>query len=479
MAPAKVVYLRQDNGAAPKPHFSGSFSFRTFRFEVKLVDPAFQYQLVVNLTVSLQLIASGLLFLRPVQKRSRYALRMFLALCCCALVYTAAVWIRMSSATLTTRFIMRLMQFSMPLIISFFSYECEHSMRWRVWCAGVAAMEAGSAVYSFFLTLLRVDERTSISVFPEPYRWANWTVYVLVRLAVYLLLYYFFGRKAPETQPRSGRAATVALATGCLIFLTVPDCVSNEYKNLSYPLYLTNKLYLLALSAFIMAICTSIEFHSRYEADRKIMDQVLHEERKQYQRMKENMDVINMRCHDLRHHLDDFSGKLTDREVESLRGAMDFYDSNIKTGCEVLDVVLHSTQLTAREDGIEITCLADGSCLNFIRTRHLYSLFSNALGNAIEAVKKLSDPAMRVIGISVERRAGNAVIEVTNYYDGATVQEDKTTKKDKHRHGFGTMSMRYIAESYGGKVQVHTGDGLYMLTITIPIPSDYGSSQAS
>ena len=41
------------------------------------------------------------------------------------------------------------------------------------------------------------------------------------------------------------------------------------------------------------------------------------------------------------------------------------------------------------------------------------------------------------------------------------------------------MSMRYIAESYGGKVQVHTGDGLYMLTITIPIPSDYGSSQAS
>ena len=243
-----------------------------------------------------------------------------------------------------------------------------------------------------------------------------------------------------------------------------------EYKAVSYPLFLTNRLYLLALSGFVLAICTSIEFHSRVQVDMEIMDQVLHEERKQYQRMKENMDIINMRCHDLRHQLDHVAGRLTDQEVETLRGAMDFYDSNIKTGCEVLDVVLHTCQLAAREDGIEITCLADGSCLSFIRTRHLYSLFSNALGNAMEAVRKLSDPAKRTIGITVERREGNAVIEVTNYYEGAAPREGGTTKGDKHRHGFGTMSMRYIAESYGGTLQVQTGSGIYMLVITIPIP---------
>ena len=428
-------------------------------------------QLVVNLTVSMQLIVSGLLFLHPLSKRPRFPLRLILSLCCCALIYTAAVSMRLQSPTLATRFAMRLMQFSMPLVISFFTRDCQLFVRLKVWCAGIGAMEAGSAVYSLFLAALGVDERTSIQVFPAALPGLNWAVYALVRLAVYIPLYWYLGRKMPEQQHKKIHRATVALAIGCLLFLTVPDCVSQEYRDISYPLFLTNRLYLLALSIFVLAICTSIEFHSRVQVDMEIMDQVLHEERKQYERMKENMDIINMRCHDLRHQLDHVAGRLTDQEVETLRGAMDFYDANIKTGCEVLDVVLHTCQMAAREEGIEITCLADGSCLNFIRTRHLYSLFSNALGNAMEAVRKLSDPSKRTIGITVERRDGNAVIEVTNYYEGTAPQEGGTTKGDKHRHGFGTMSMRYIAESYGGTTQVQTGSGIYMLVITIPIPA--------
>ncbi len=440
--------------------------------EVDELSNEYITQLVVNLTVSMQLIVSGLLFLHPLRKRPRFPLRLIFSLCCCALIYTAAVSMRLQAPTLATRFAMRLMQFSMPLVISFFTCDCQLFVRLKVWCAGIGAMEAGSAVYSLFLAALRVDERTSIRVFSADLEGLNWVVYVLVRLAVYVPLYWYLGRKMPEQQHKKIHKATVALAIGCLLFLTVPDCVSQEYKAVSYPLFLTNRLYLLALSIFILAICTSIEFHSRVQVDMEIMDQVLHEERKQYQSMKENMDIINMRCHDLRHQLDHVSGRLTDQEVETLRGAMDFYDSNIKTGCEVLDVVLHTCQLAAREEGIEITCLADGSCLNFFRTRHLYSLFSNALGNAMEAVRKLSDPAKRTIGISVERRDGNAVIEVTNYYEGTAPEEGSTTKSDKHRHGFGTMSMRYIAESYGGTTQVQTGSGIYMLVITIPIPEN-------
>ena len=439
--------------------------------EVDELSNEYITQLVVNLTVSMQLIVSGLLFLHPLSKRPRFPLRLILSLCCCALIYTAAVSMRLQAPTLATRFAMRLMQFSMPLVISFFTRDCQLFVRLKVWCAGIGAMEAGSAVYSLFLAALGVDERTSIQVFPAALPGLNWAVYALVRLAVYIPLYWYLGRKMPEQQHKKIHRATVALAIGCLLFLTVPDCVSQEYRDISYPLFLTNRLYLLALSIFVLAICTSIEFHSRVQVDMEIMDQVLHEERKQYERMKENMDIINMRCHDLRHQLDHVAGRLTDQEVETLRGAMDFYDANIKTGCEVLDVVLHTCQMAAREEGIEITCLADGSCLNFIRTRHLYSLFSNALGNAMEAVRKLSDPSKRTIGITVERRDGNAVIEVTNYYEGTAPQEGGTTKGDKHRHGFGTMSMRYIAESYGGTTQVQTGSGIYMLVITIPIPA--------
>ena len=102
-----------------------------------------------------------------------------------------------------------------------------------------------------------------------------------------------------------------------------------------------------------------------------MMDRILSEERKQFAQMKENIDIINMRCHDLKHQLEDFSGRLTDREIAELQEAMEIYDSNIRTGNEALDTVLYIHQLTCRKEGIILTCLADGNALSFMRTRHV------------------------------------------------------------------------------------------------------------
>jgi sensor histidine kinase regulating citrate/malate metabolism len=159
---------------------------------------------------------------------------------------------------------------------------------------------------------------------------------------------------------------------------------------------------------------------------------------------------------------------LTEREVEELRGAMEFYDSNIKTGNEVLDVVLRLSQLTCEKEHIQLSCLADGSCLNFMRTRHVYSLFNNAIGNAIEAVRKLTDEDKRVISISVSKHGERAEIEITNYFDGRPVLAGDTSKEDRSHHGFGTMSMRYVVEEYGGNLSIQTQKDIFTLFISIP-----------
>ena len=106
-----------------------------------------------------------------------------------------------------------------------------------------------------------------------------------------------------------------------------------------------------------------------------------------------------------------------------------------------------------------------------MRTRDIYTLFNNALSNAVEAVKKLEDPEKRVISLSVRKTGGHAEIELTNFFDGTTVQSGGTTKQDAHRHGFGTMSMRYIAEEYGGSVSIQTQKDIFTLMIVIPLPS--------
>ena len=54
-------------------------------------------------------------------------------------------------------------------------------------------------------------------------------------------------------------------------------------------------------------------------------------------------------------------------------------------------------------------------------------------------------------------------------FDGKPIHTGGTSKADRSRHGFGTMSMRYIAESYGGHLQTHTEGRLYCLTVTLPL----------
>lgn len=434
----------------------------------------YAYQLAVQLNMFVQLMASGLIFSLALRRKKNWPLWLLLSFFISLILLGASVILRAQYNNLATRFVMRLAQFAMPLIAVLLCFEDSLHVKLKNWCAGVASMEIGAALWSFLLAFLHLDERSGISLLGhEQVLLSDWALYFAIHFAFYAAIYYFFGRNHTEELDRRSQRSTTLLAFFCLLFLTVPDCISNEFRADSYPLFIVNRIYLLALAAFILALCTSIEFQSRYRAEMTVMDQVLSQERKQYLQLKENIDVINMHCHDLKHQLDDFSGKLTQEEIESLRDAMAIYDRNIKTGSEVLDVVLYLSQLTCEKEGIELTCLANGAALNFMRTRHVYSLFNNALGNAIEAVRKLEDREKRVISLTVSQVSGYIEIEVTNFFDGSlsgTGEIPETTKADKGRHGFGTMSMRYIAEQYGGTLSVQTQRDIFDLHISIPVP---------
>ena len=61
------------------------------------------------------------------------------------------------------------------------------------------------------------------------------------------------------------------------------------------------------------------------------------------------------------------------------------YEAQNKTGNKVLDAVLTSKSLYCQNNGIGLTCVADGSALNFMEDMDISALFGNILDNAIEA----------------------------------------------------------------------------------------------
>lgn len=134
---------------------------------------------------------------------------------------------------------------------------------------------------------------------------------------------------------------------------------------------------------------------------RGALESIIRQERESYKRERSAVEVINIKCHDLKHQLRILEKKIDGSELRELKDAVYAYDSVFKTGNNALDAVLYLKSMDCEAKEISITCLADGKLLNFMADSDLYSLFGNILDNAIEAVEHIEDREKRVILLNI------------------------------------------------------------------------------
>lgn len=113
--------------------------------------------------------------------------------------------------------------------------------------------------------------------------------------------------------------------------------------------------------------------------------------------------------------------------------------------------------------------MIDGRHYSYINDHELYTLFGNALENAINSVKKLPEEK-RSISITEMRYKKFAILRFSNYFAGKIVFNNglPVTEKDKNYHGFGMRSIQLIAEEYGGLINVYTEDDIFTMDIFLP-----------
>ncbi len=195
---------------------------------------------------------------------------------------------------------------------------------------------------------------------------------------------------------------------------------------------------------------------------------ILQSER-QYRISKETIDLINIKCHDIRYRL----GMLAEQGsgLEELKRSIAIYDSRISTGSPLLDVLLTEKSLFCEQNRINMSCMIDGGKLSFIEEGDLYCLFANLVDNALEAVKGAA-PERRVIDLVVKSKDGLLLIQEENYFDGALDFEDglPLTTKEGAGHGFGMRSIRLIARKYGGELSVFAHGDVFSLNIIFGRP---------
>lgn len=247
----------------------------------------------------------------------------------------------------------------------------------------------------------------------------------------------------------------------------------------SYWIYYTDEysyllgIFILLCDCLLLVLFYSAFLRAKTDAEKRRMEQMLQKGEWQYETYKQNIDLINRKCHDLKHEIAVLRGISDNAERESyiteLENAIMFYDTKIKTGNEVIDILLSEKSMRCKEKGIEFSCIADGSALAFMAPADLSVLFGNAVDNAIEA--ELAEPeGERRISVNVARKDALVTVAVENYFSGR-IESGKdglpaTSKQDKAEHGFGLKSIRFIAQKYGGAMQaVHEGDRFRLLCV--------------
>lgn len=212
------------------------------------------------------------------------------------------------------------------------------------------------------------------------------------------------------------------------------------------------------------------------EKERDSIQAMLKSQYDQYRNYQKSMEMIHIKYHDLKHQI---AGLRAETDVEKRQEWVDAMERELeentlieKTGNHVLDNILGAKLLQAKEQGIRITCVADGTLLNFMHVTDICTVFGNALDNALESVVLLEDPEMRLIHVSVSAQKNFVLIQVSNYCGRTLKLEEgkmpQTTKPDKRNHGFGLKSIRYSVEKYGGSVAVDMKKNWFELRILIP-----------
>ena len=303
----------------------------------------------------------------------------------------------------------------------------------------------------------------------------NVGVYCACYILTYLLIFLLFRRYIREKADLSAIDSRPVF----LLFLIVL-AVAVAVRSLASSANHDNTMLFFLLSVSNISCCMTVLFaqflivqgvaaKQENDAIRRMSELKL----KQYTFTKENIELINVKCHDLKHQLLELKkGGTVDKEyIDKLASSVSFYDAAMETGNEALDVVLTEKNIFCSKNDIQFSAVADGKKLQFMSVSDIYSLFGNALDNAIEYVIKLP-VEKRVIKLSVMSQGNFVSISVRNYFEGPPPRFvgglPQTSKEQNGYHGFGVKSIQKIAEKYGGSMSVMIRDEQFIVSVLIP-----------
>ena len=418
---------------------------------------------IESLWYGINLWTSCLVFLLPLRRKTHFKVRLILSGAVCVLILSGVYYL-----------IENLTDWSywgqVPLLfITYFSavlifYSCVKGKGFGLWYCGVWGT----------MTFLLVLETSYVLCSPLLGDLGNWLLKILFSMAVNVAVGLTLARWMPEKgQYQIGPRQMVSAWVFCImsenLFIYAKVDPGAALFNIVLQFYCITLLYLQS----------ALFKKSSMRKELETIQLLWHQQKGQYQLSKETIELINHKCHDLKHQVQAIRAVKDEKEretyLEKIEKSVQIYSAIVRTGNEILDTILTEKSLICENSGIHISCVADGSLLAFMNPVDLYTLFGNALDNAIEAVRKLESKEKRVIDIMLYERQRFLMLQIVNPMCGEVKFEDGlplTTKAKNGYHGYGMKSMLHTIQKYEGHLTTEVKNGCFYFNVMLPLERD-------
>lgn len=309
-------------------------------------------------------------------------------------------------------------------------------------------------------------------------------LYELIRyvccFTVYAVCYLIYGKKLSKNNDLKIKNVKILflVAVGLFVDVVLNSIVVyvNPPENLQQYAYIYNMIIFVAI-ALCCLLLLNVQFglveQRAAEVELEILHHLWQQKKTQFEIAQENIDIINRKCHDMKHSIRHIGQKqqLDAGVINEIAGAISVYDSMLKTGNDALDTILTEKSLSCVANGIIFNCVADGKNIGFMKDVDIYVLFGNIVDNAIDAVLGIADKEKRVIDLVVYVQGDMLSVNVMNTYSGELTFEKGlplTTKHDKYYHGFGMKSIKAVVEKYDGSLDISADGNVFSLVILLP-----------
>lgn len=263
----------------------------------------------------------------------------------------------------------------------------------------------------------------------------------------------------------------ITLLLGFSLYMITTGGTNTDY------IYIIATILLSTLDIIVFVFMRKLNIASASKTEKKLLQFQLQQQKKQMQQLNEQYNKISIMHHDYKHEISCIRNLIEQKEYDNAISYADTAISKsnkairvyVNSSSSVLNAVINDKLSTVQASGINTVCQIDSDIPEHMEY-DLSILLSNLLENAIEACQHAEEAAS--IDLTMSKFMGYYQILIKNTIPESVLASDhglKTRKRDKINHGWGLRSVKDIADSYDGMMDVYEEQNNFVVNVMLKI----------